>query len=66
VEDHEKLRTPWLLILKSGSVWAMVTAMVTVAYGMTVVFSYLPKYMNDVYKLNTSEVIVYYTVQDTN
>lgn len=37
----------------------MVTAMVTVAYGMTVVFSYLPKYMNDVYKLNTSEVHIF-------
>ncbi|XP_048751858.2 uncharacterized transporter slc-17.2-like [Ostrea edulis] len=55
LDDQNKMRTPWLLILKSGPVWAMVTAMVTVAYGMTVVFSYLPKYMNDVYKLNTSE-----------
>lgn len=50
------VKTPWLEILKSGPVWAMITAMATVAFGMTVVFSYLPKYMNDVYELNTKEV----------
>ncbi|XP_078338378.1 putative transporter slc-17.2 [Crassostrea virginica] len=49
------VKTPWLEILKSGPVWAMITAMATVAFGMTVVFSYLPKYMNDVYELNTKE-----------
>ncbi|XP_062566874.1 uncharacterized transporter slc-17.2-like [Saccostrea cucullata] len=53
--EHTKIKAPWLLILKSGPVWAMITAMLTVAYGMTAVFSYLPKYMNDVYKLNTSD-----------
>ncbi|XP_061196685.1 uncharacterized transporter slc-17.2-like [Saccostrea echinata] len=53
--EHTKIQAPWLLILKSGPVWAMITAMLTVAYGMTAVFSYLPKYMNDVYKLNTGD-----------
>lgn len=50
------VKTPWLLILRSGPVWAMIAAMVSVASGMSLVFSYLPKYMDDVYHLNTREV----------
>lgn len=58
VSDMSKdnpVKTPWLLILRSGPVWAMMAAMVSVASGMSLVFSYLPKYMDDVYHLNTRE-----------
>jgi hypothetical protein len=34
----------------------MVTGMFTVAWGMTVVFSFLPKYMNDVLNYNIQQV----------
>ncbi|KAJ8320340.1 hypothetical protein KUTeg_001927, partial [Tegillarca granosa] len=47
-DNSKKDTVPWISILTSGPVWAMATAMFTVAWGMTVVFSYLPRYMNDV------------------
>lgn len=54
--ENDPVKTPWLLILRSGPVWAMMAAMVSVASGMSLVFSYLPKYMDNVHHLNTREV----------
>lgn len=53
--ENDPVKTPWLLILRSGPVWAMMAAMVSVASGMSLVFSYLPKYMDNVHHLNTRE-----------
>ncbi|CAC5421597.1 unnamed protein product [Mytilus coruscus] len=47
--------TPWFKIFTSGPVFAMIIGMFTVAWGMTVVFSFLPKYMNDVLKYDIKQ-----------
>ncbi|XP_071145544.1 sialin-like [Mytilus edulis] len=49
-EVSKHTSTPWFKIFTSGPVFAMIMGMFTVAWGMTVVFSFLPKYMNDVLK----------------
>ena len=56
IDDFQKVSTPWLSMIKSPAVWAIIASNVTSDWGIYTLLTNIPTYMYEVLKFDMASV----------